>query len=58
VTLIDEERVAQADIRHLAVRYDGVESAERQMRDQFSKQQRVTIHLAIERVSVYGFDQP
>jgi hypothetical protein len=57
VTLIDDERVAQADIKHLATRYDGPESAERQMRRQFSREARVTIHLSIDRVQVYGFGE-
>jgi PPOX class probable F420-dependent enzyme len=57
VTLIDDERTAQADIKRLATRYDGAESAERQMRDQFSREERVTIHMAIERVTLYGFSR-
>lgn len=55
VTLIDDERTAQADIKRLATRYDGADSAERQMRDQFSREERVTIRMAIERVTLYGF---
>src|SRR5947209_9760633 len=31
VTLIDDQETAQADIRRLAIRYDGEESAERQV---------------------------
>jgi general stress protein 26 len=40
----------QADIKALATRYDGEETAERMMRDTFSKQARVTIYMAIEHV--------
>ncbi|MDQ5825788.1 MAG: PPOX class F420-dependent oxidoreductase [Chloroflexota bacterium] len=45
----DHER-SQADIKALAVRYDGEEKAERMMRNTFSKQDRVTINMTIENV--------
>jgi PPOX class probable F420-dependent enzyme len=48
--LIDDQPTAQADIRRLATRYFGSEKADRRMRDQFSKEQRVTIRMPIERV--------
>ena len=50
VELIEDQVTAQRDIHRLAVRYDGEESAARQMAEQFSKEQRVTIHLTPERV--------
>ncbi|HEY7833536.1 MAG TPA: PPOX class F420-dependent oxidoreductase [Ktedonobacterales bacterium] len=50
--LNDDQAVAQADIERLAVRYDGAESARQQM-ERFSKQQRVTIRLPIEKVVVH-----
>ena len=40
----------QADIKALATRYEGAEKAERMMRNTFSKQARVTIHVIIEQV--------
>ena len=49
----DPER-AQADIKALAVKYDGQESGERQAREKFSKQKRVTIYLDIEEVGGEG----
>jgi PPOX class probable F420-dependent enzyme len=52
VTLIADQSIAQPDIRRLASRYDGAERAEEQMRDQFSKEERVTIRMRI--VQVYG----
>lgn len=45
----DRER-SQADIKALAVRYNGEEKAERMMRNTFSKQDRVTIYMNIENV--------
>ncbi|HEX6507413.1 MAG TPA: PPOX class F420-dependent oxidoreductase [Chloroflexota bacterium] len=55
VTIIDDQAIAQADIRRLAVRYDGPEKAEEQVRNQFSREVRVTIRLRIEHVKEYGF---
>ena len=48
--LIDDPEVGQADIRRLAIRYHGLAKAEQMVRDQFSKQRRVTIRLPIEKV--------
>jgi|SRR5579884_4155859 len=56
IRMIEDQAVAQEDIRRLATRYDGPESAERQMRESFSKQQRVTLHLPIEHVITHGLD--
>ncbi|HEY7782029.1 MAG TPA: PPOX class F420-dependent oxidoreductase [Ktedonobacterales bacterium] len=50
VRLIDDPIIAQADIKRLAIRYDGQESGERQARDHFSRERRITIRLAIEHV--------
>ena len=50
VELIQDQDTAQRDIHRLAVRYDGEESAARQMAEQFSQEQRVTIHLTPERI--------
>lgn len=44
-TLNDDPETGQRDIYRLAVRYNGEESAQRQMRDSFSKEQRETIYL-------------
>ncbi|MEK6619739.1 MAG: PPOX class F420-dependent oxidoreductase [Chloroflexota bacterium] len=52
---IDDRGTGQADIRRLAVRYEGEESAERQMRNAFSKQERVTYRVAIGHVYAGGF---
>jgi PPOX class probable F420-dependent enzyme len=48
--LIDDQETAQADIKRLATRYHSPAKAEQMMRDTFSKQQRVTIRMTIERV--------
>lgn len=50
VELIDDQAIAQADIERLAIRYNGPELAERQVRQQFSKEHRVTIHLKVESI--------
>jgi PPOX class probable F420-dependent enzyme len=56
VELIDDQGIAQEDIRQLAIRYDGPEAAERQVRDQFSKEHRVSMYMKIEHVLPQGFD--
>ena len=48
---------ALADIRALAVRYNGEDAAARQARDVWSTQQRVTYAIAIRRVYRYGFEE-
>src|SRR5436853_1080485 len=50
VEIIDDPKTAQHDIYRLAVRYDGEEDAKRQVEEQFSKEQRVTLHLKCEHV--------
>jgi PPOX class probable F420-dependent enzyme len=57
VTLIDDQEIAQADIKRLAICYDGAESAEHQVRNRFSKEERVTIRLRIERVTGEGLSE-
>lgn len=49
-----EEANSQKDIQRLAVRYVGAERAKEMMRTQFSKEQRVTVRLKIEKVSGIG----
>jgi PPOX class probable F420-dependent enzyme len=56
VTLEDDQQVAQADIERLATRYTGPETAQQRMRDQFSKEERITVRLRIEHVYSEGFD--
>lgn len=53
--LVEDHATTQADIHSLAVRYDGEESAERQMQRQFSKEQRISIYIPIERYTTHGF---
>jgi PPOX class probable F420-dependent enzyme len=48
--LIDDPEIAQRDIYRLAVLNHGERAAQEQMRAQFSKEQRVTIHLHIEHI--------
>jgi hypothetical protein len=51
--LIDYVATAQEDIRQLAASYHGEETADRQVREQFSKQERVSIYLAADRVTMH-----
>ena len=56
--VIDDQTVAQADILRLGVRYDGRDKAERDFDQLWSKQQRVTYFMRVERVVAPGFDGP
>lgn len=55
VELIDDESVAQTDIRRLAARYEGDEDADRRMREQFSREPRVTMRMRIQHAFQEGF---
>ena len=50
VELIDDPEIAQHDIYRLSARYHGEEKAKQQMREQFSKETRVSLRLKPERV--------
>ncbi len=56
VAMIDDQATAQADIRRLAIRYDGEDSGNRQADENFSRQQRVTLRMRITRVIAYELD--
>ena len=51
-----ERATAQEDIHRLAIRYNGEETAARQMAEQFSKQDRVSMYLPVERIVADGFE--
>lgn len=53
VEMIDDPKISQRDIYRLSARYHGEEKARRQMENQFSKEQRVTLHLKPEKVQEY-----
>jgi PPOX class probable F420-dependent enzyme len=57
IQFAEDEATAQEDIRRLAVRYDGEDEGNRQARESFSAQQRVSLYLATERVLERGFDE-
>jgi PPOX class probable F420-dependent enzyme len=48
--LIDDQPTAQADIQRLAERYHTAEKAAQMVRDQFTKERRMTFRMTIERV--------
>lgn len=53
VEMIDDPEIAQRDIYRLSERYHGPEIATRQMQEQFSKEQRVSLRLSCEKVIEY-----
>ncbi len=50
VQMIDDQETAQHDIYRLSARYHGEETAQQQMQEQFSHEQRVTLRLACEHI--------
>lgn len=56
VSLDDAPLTAQNDIRALAIRYHGEQAGNRQADEEFSKQQRVSIYLPIQKLIVYGIE--
>ena len=53
--LIDDVARAQADVYRLALKYQGEQGARESMNRQFSHEERITILVTIDRISVYGF---
>jgi PPOX class probable F420-dependent enzyme len=50
VTMIEDQETAHQDIFRLAVRNHDEQKAKRQMEEQFSKEQRITLHLSLENI--------
>jgi PPOX class probable F420-dependent enzyme len=57
VTIVDDPAVGQEDIAALARRYEGDEEGNRQSREVFGSQDRVSLLLSIDRVDIHGFDE-
>lgn len=55
VTIVTDRARAQDDIRRMAVRYHGQEKGERMVRDQFSKEERISYRLDARHVYADGF---
>ena len=53
IEIIDDPATAQRDIFRLSTRYHGLNKAKIQMQNQFSKEQRVTLHLKPEHIIEY-----
>lgn len=56
IELDDDQADAQEDIKRLAIRYHGQEEGERQAREQFSKQHRITLRLPVTKALEYGLE--
>src|SRR4051794_34920359 len=57
IEMIDDQTRAQADIKSLAIRYDGPEAAAEAVENSFSKQERITLLLSIDHVIVNGIEE-
>jgi len=55
--LIEDQVIAQADIKELAIRYHGAEQGEAMARDQFGKQERISMLLPFDAVDARGFEE-
>jgi PPOX class probable F420-dependent enzyme len=53
---VPDQATAQADIHRLAVRYNGAEKAAEQMATSFSKQQRISYRVPLDKLIVNGFE--
>jgi PPOX class probable F420-dependent enzyme len=56
IEFVEDPETAQADIAALARRYHDAAKAEEMAREVFASQQRVTLHLRVDRADVHGFD--
>ena len=56
IELDEDQSVAQEDIKGLAIRYHGQEKGNRQAREQFSKQHRITLRLPVTKALEYGLE--
>jgi PPOX class probable F420-dependent enzyme len=56
IEFVDDPGVAQADIAALARRYHGPERGAEMARNEFGRQERVSLILHVKRVDVHGFD--
>ncbi len=54
VTVVDDPATAQDDIRRMAIRYGGTEQGEKQARETFSKQERISYRLGARRAYAQG----
>jgi len=55
--LVEDQTVAQGDVKELAIRYHGVEQGEAMALNQFGTQERVSILLTIDAVDSRGFEE-
>ena len=55
ITFDEDPATAQADIKALAIRYDGPASGEEQARNTFAQQERISLRLPLTHVITHGF---
>jgi PPOX class probable F420-dependent enzyme len=56
VTVDDDPGRGQETMKAVTTRYEGAEVAERQMKEMYSKQHRITLTLKIDSVDSHGFE--
>ncbi|QBD77955.1 PPOX class F420-dependent oxidoreductase [Ktedonosporobacter rubrisoli] len=50
IEFVEDQQIAQEDIRRLAIRYHGEQEANKQAQEQYSKETRVTLRLKCEHI--------
>ncbi|MCC6673570.1 MAG: PPOX class F420-dependent oxidoreductase [Thermomicrobiales bacterium] len=57
ISVDDDATRGQETMRTITTRYEGAETAARQMEELYSKQHRITLTLDIESIDTHGFDE-
>ncbi len=57
ITIDEDRQRGQAGMLAMTTRYEGAAKAERQMREEYSKQHRINLTLTSDKVDVHGFDE-
>ncbi|CAN5774067.1 hypothetical protein BH24CHL4_BH24CHL4_18680 [soil metagenome] len=57
ITIDEDQQRGQAGMLAMTTRYEGAAKAERQMREEYSKQHRINLTLTSDKVDVHGFDE-
>lgn len=57
ITIDEDQQRGQAGMLAMTTRYEGAAKAERQMREEYSKQHRINLTLTSDKVDVHGFEE-
>ncbi|MCO5220241.1 MAG: PPOX class F420-dependent oxidoreductase [Thermomicrobiales bacterium] len=57
ISIDDDRQRGQETMRAMTTRYEGAETAERQMTEMYSSQHRITLTMTIDHVDAHGFEE-